>query len=114
MLMFPFVLEYALEINSEAVQAIQADISVSSAESVPDEQKNQIRATVLDDSHSFSAAAWFLRTKCPPSIAEGLQGATVDAFDAYMTQCIYTDASPERLALYSATLTAMGHSLVSL
>ena len=60
MMMFDFVLPYALEFNSDAVHAIRSDLTSSSTSNdVPDDdQKNAIRATVLGDDLSFASAAW--------------------------------------------------------
>jgi len=111
MMMFDFILPYAVQYSREAVHAIRPDLnSTSTAADVPDDaQKNAIRATVLDDTLSFASAAWFLRTHCSPQIAVGLKSATDDAFNAYMgSGCVGAGQDPARLALYHATLTAMG------
>jgi hypothetical protein len=111
MMMFNFILPYALQYSRPAVHAIRPDLnSNSTAADVPDDaQKNAIRATVLDDTLSFASAAWFLRTHCSPQIAVGLKSATDDAFNTYMgSGCVGAGQDPARLALYHATLTAMG------
>jgi len=110
MMMFDFILPYALQYNRTAVLAIRPDLtSKSTAADVPDDaQKNAIRATVLDDTLSFASAAWFLRTKCSPEIANGLKSGTAEAFNAYMgSGCIGAGEDPARLALYQTTLAAM-------
>lgn len=110
-MMFDYVLPYAIEFNSSAVQAIRPDLtSQSTAADVPDDdQKNSIRATALGDELSFASAAWFLRTQCGADIAQGLQAATVDGFNAYMgSDCVDAGQDPARLTVYQATLTAMG------
>lgn len=111
MMMFDYVLPYAIEFNSSAVLATRPDLtSQSTAADVPnDGQKNAIRATVLGDELSFASAAWFLRTQCGADIAQGLQAATAAGFNAYMgSGCVGAGQDPARLALYQATLTAMG------
>jgi len=111
MMMFDFILPYAVQYNTTGVHAIRPDLTLQSTSAdVPDDtQKNSIRATVLSDTLSFASAAWFLRTKCGPEIALGLKTATEDAFNAYMgTGCINAGEDPARLALYQKTLTAMG------
>jgi len=111
MMLFDFILPYAVQFNSSAVHAIRPDLNISStAADVPDDtQKNTIRATVLADTLSFASAAWFLRTHCSPQIAIGLQSATDDAFNAYMgSDCVGAGQDPARLTLYQATLAAMG------
>ncbi|KAG8819502.1 hypothetical protein FRC17_010423 [Serendipita sp. 399] len=111
MMMFDFVLPYALEFNATAVHAIRPDLTTSStAADVPDpNERNQIRATVLGDELSFGSGAWFLREKCPQSIAEGLQSESEDAWNRYMgPECVGAGSTdPARLALYRATLEAM-------
>jgi len=111
MMMFDFILPYALQYNRSAVRAIRSDLSPSSRASdvTDDAQKNAIRATVLDDTLSFASAAWFLRTHCSSQIATGLKSETDSAFNAYMgPDCIGAGEDPARLALYKTTLTAMG------
>ncbi|KAG8759854.1 hypothetical protein FRC14_004815 [Serendipita sp. 396] len=111
MMMFDFVLPYALEFNATAVHAIRPDLSATStAADVPDSnERNQIRATVLGDELSFGSGAWFLREKCGEAVALGLQSETVDGWNRYMgPECVGAGSSdPARLALYQATLEAM-------
>ncbi|CAG7850332.1 SubName: Full=Uncharacterized protein {ECO:0000313/EMBL:CCA73882.1} [Serendipita indica DSM 11827] len=112
MMMFDFVLPYALEFNPSAVRAIRSDLVLgrATAADVPDDQqRNLIRATVLGDELSFASGAWFLREKCKPDIALGLQSATADAWNRYMDpECVGAGQDPARLALYQAALEAMG------
>jgi len=111
MMMFDFILPYALQFNRTAVLAIRPDLTTqSTAADVPsDEERNAIRATVLGDDLSFGSAAWFLRTKCSSQIAIGLRSATADAFNRYMgPECIGAGEDPARLTGYQTTLTAMG------
>lgn len=98
-----------MQFNASAVHAIRPDLtSQSTAADVPsDDQKNAIRATVLGDELSFASAAWFLRTQCASNVAQALQAANEDGFNTYMS-CVGVQ-DPARLALYQATLTAMGH-----
>jgi len=109
MMMFDYVLAYALEFNPDGVRSVRPDLTSSStANDVQDEgQRNAIRATVLGDELSFASGAWFLREKCDGSVAQGLQAANDDGFNNYMTQCIGVGTDPARLALYQATLAAM-------
>lgn len=109
MMMFNFILPYALEFNPDGVNAVQSGLTSSStpADVPSDDQKNAIRATVLGDDLSFASAAWFLRTQCSGSVAQGLQAANDDGFNNYMTQCVGVAAASDRLAIYQATLAAM-------
>ncbi|PVF98374.1 hypothetical protein CPB86DRAFT_705243, partial [Serendipita vermifera] len=94
----------------QGIHAIRADLNSNSrAADVPsDDQKNQIRATVLGDELSFASAAWFLRTRCNASISEGLKSASTEAFNNYMgSGCINAGQDPARLELYQTTLNAM-------
>jgi len=113
MMMFNYVLPYALQTNATAVHQIQPSLTSSStADAVPNsDDRNAIRATVLGDELSFGAGAWFLRTQCSPDVAQGLQAGTEDGFRGYMN-CVGTgdDNFSARLAIYTSTLNAMGHS----
>lgn len=49
-----------------------------------------------DDEKSFGAAAWFYSTQCNAQVKAGVQAETVDGWHAFLTQCVGTEAAPER------------------
>ncbi|KAJ6538830.1 hypothetical protein DFH09DRAFT_1323496 [Mycena vulgaris] len=105
---FPFILQYALDTPSVAAQAQ----SLAAAGTTSPDTQNAIRALVLPDPLSFASAMWFYtrsgdaKTGCVamPGMVDGLQLATQPGWEAFITQCVGTTVTPERLALYQKTL----------
>ncbi|KAF2159140.1 hypothetical protein M409DRAFT_30423 [Zasmidium cellare ATCC 36951] len=59
---------------------------------------------VNTDSLGFASAAWFLRTQCGEGVEEGLAGATEEGYVAYLTECVGTTATEERIAGWKAVV----------
>lgn len=109
MQMIDFNFQYAIDtpaLKSQAV-TIAGGESVDAA-SLSDDKKNEILALVMADEYTFASAAWFLATKCPATIKQGLATGTDAAYEAYLTTCIGTTAAPERLTHWQATKAAFG------
>lgn len=109
MQMVDFNLEYALDTPALEAQAVAiAGSPDADAASLSDDKKNDILALVMPDEYSFASAAWFLVTKCPASIKQGLAGGDDAAYEAYLTSCVGTTAAPERMAHWKVTKEAFG------
>ncbi|KAH7369018.1 hypothetical protein B0T11DRAFT_69498 [Plectosphaerella cucumerina] len=109
MQMFDFNFQYALDtpaLKSQAI-AIAGGESVD-ADSISDDKKNEILALVMADEYTFASAAWFLTTKCPATIKQGLATGGDAGYEAYLTSCIGTTAAPERLEHWKVTKEAFG------
>lgn len=59
-------------------------------------------ASLLDlintDKWSFASAAWFLATQCEASVAQALGDGSQASFEAYLTQCVGTTVTDDRVA----------------
>lgn len=60
------------------------------------------------DQFSFASAAWFLDTQCTPDIRTGLQAGTEDGYNAYLTTCIGTTSTPDRITGWQAAMKVVG------
>jgi hypothetical protein len=80
--------------------------NASGAINTSDEVKDKILELVLDDAHGLASAAWFYSTKCGDNrdVVEGLQAATLDGWERYITDCVETTVTDERRALWQRTL----------
>jgi murein DD-endopeptidase MepM/ murein hydrolase activator NlpD len=113
MMLFNFILKYALETPSVAPQVaviapgLTADSPAAVVDATPADTMNAIRALVLEDSISFASAAWFLKTKCEPEFATNLQSGTQAAYETYLTGCIGTTVTPERINGFNLAINAM-------
>jgi hypothetical protein len=73
--------------------------------------QNAILALLIgNDDYDFGSAAWFLVTKCSPAIRDGLKAATVTGWEAYLTTCVGTTATPERQAYWDRAKKAFGYT----
>ena len=110
-MMFPFILQYALDTPSVGTQA-QALAGTDEVDDIPPDTRNAIRALILTDQLSFASAMWFYtqsgdsKTGCTttPGMVDELQLATLPAWEQYITNCIFTTVTPERQAVYEKTL----------
>ncbi|KAJ7162171.1 hypothetical protein C8R46DRAFT_1103752 [Mycena filopes] len=113
---FPFILQYALDTPSVAVQAQRLVGANDDPSTIPADTQNEIRALVLQpDILSFSSAMWFYthsgldKTGCTttPGMVDGLKSATVTGWENYITKCVFTTVADERRAVYNATLAVL-------
>jgi len=107
MLMFNFVLKYALaqpELNS---QVLELSGGSTDPNSIPDATKNEIRQLVLPDKYTFGAAPWFLSTQCDASVATQLTSGGLTAFQNYITNCVGTTFTDDRKAKWCLAYNAL-------
>jgi len=113
LMLFPFILKYALETPEVAgqVDTIVPGLSENSAANVvngvPPDKMNAIRALVLEDHLSFASAAWFLKTKCGPQFATNLASGTEASYEAYLTGCVGTTVTADRIAGFTKAIAAL-------
>jgi len=113
LMQFNFVLKYVLETPSVAgqvgqiVPGLNENSPADVVNNVPADKKNAIRALVLEDNLSFASAAWFLKTKCAPNFSSALASGTQAAYESYLTGCLFTTVTPERLAGFNAAIAAV-------
>jgi len=110
LMFFPFILKYALETPDVAPQVSQIAPGLtadSNTDAVAPDTMNAIRALVLRDDLSFASAAWFLKTKCAGSFSSDLKSGTQASYESYLTGCIGTTVTPERIAGFQKAIAAL-------
>ena len=77
---------------------------------------NAVRELVLKEDLSFASGMWFYKASGPSktgcaanqAIVDGLVAETVEGWSNFITNCISTTVTPERQAVWEATLKAFG------
>ncbi|KAF1989636.1 hypothetical protein K402DRAFT_326395 [Aulographum hederae CBS 113979] len=62
---------------------------------------------VMTDEFSFGSAAWFLSTQCDEGVRTGLQDGSQTSWEAYLTTCVGTTVTPERVAGWQKAIAAV-------
>ena len=71
-------------------------------------QQNAIRDLLTaEDSLDFGSAAWFLSSQCSGSVRARLQKNDQDGWEAYMTDCVGTEPSDDRLVYWERAQQAL-------
>ncbi|WEW56829.1 hypothetical protein PRK78_002284 [Emydomyces testavorans] len=94
-----------------------ADWNARYAASIP-ELKQQLdkgcldRDKILDlllskDEYDFGSAAWYLTSQCSAEVRSGLQSGTQDGWEKYITGCVETKVSDERLQYWQKAMDEM-------
>jgi hypothetical protein len=116
LMLFPFILEYALDTPSVADQAKNLTGGKAASDpSISDDTKNAVRALVLGDDLSFASAMWFYKAEgadgkgCTrdASIVSGLQSQSRPGWEAYITKCIGTTVTDDRAAVWQRAIDAL-------
>jgi LysM repeat protein len=110
MMLFPFILKYALETPEVAPKVAQVAPGLtasSNPDTVAPDTMNAVRALVLQDDLSFASASWFLKTKCDGRFSSDLKSGTQAAYESYLTGCIGTTVTPERIAGFQKAIAAL-------
>ncbi|KAK4507733.1 hypothetical protein PRZ48_001468 [Zasmidium cellare] len=79
-------------------------LTTAKVEAAKAEGPDAVLALVNTDRLGFASAAWFLRTQCTPAIEEGLAAATEDGYNAYLTECIGTTSTEDRIEGWKAVV----------
>ncbi|KAG9307709.1 hypothetical protein G9A89_023274 [Geosiphon pyriformis] len=111
---FPFIDEYVQYIAktdqeiASKYQDLKSKYGAGYANN--DQAKNDILALVLPDKYAFASATWFLRTKCSFNVINSLENGTGDvgkqAYKIYLTDCIGTSVTDQRLQAYDRAISA--------
>ena len=109
---FPFVCAYAQSQPNTSSAMQSMDPNICSSPDVDDETKNNILSLVLPDELSFASAAWFY-TKSGPNgtgcteidgMISGLQSQTQVGWEKYITECLFTTVTDDRVFVWAKTL----------
>ena len=85
-----FNAKYAASIQALAAQLVTAK-----------DEPDRVRALLTaNDVYDFGSAAWYLKTQCGPDVRQNLASGGLDGFKAYVTGCLQTTVTAERLAYY--------------
>ncbi|KAI4257981.1 MAG: hypothetical protein LQ352_001414 [Teloschistes flavicans] len=60
--------------------------------------------------YDFGSGAWFLTTQCSDTVRAGLKTGQLTGWQAYISECIHTAASPDRQAYWERAAKVMGIS----
>ncbi|KAL8693127.1 MAG: hypothetical protein Q9218_001979 [Villophora microphyllina] len=60
--------------------------------------------------YDFGSGAWFLTTQCSGMIRAGLKTGSLAGWQAYITECLHTTATPDRQAYWERAAKVMGVS----
>lgn len=73
------------------------------------DQYNQIRSLLTgDDVRDFGSSAWFLTQQCQPNMRNTLQTGTQAAWEEYITGCVGTTVTSDRLLYWQRAVQALG------
>lgn len=90
--------------QSPAFNALYAASIHALAPKIPQTHDNV--TSILDlllsnDDFDFGSAAWFLTTQCKPDVRAALQNGTQAGWQYYLTSCVGTTVSDERLKYWN-------------
>lgn len=93
------------------------DFNVKYAASIPalaaplaavSNEPDRVRALLTaNDVYDFGSAAWYLKTQCGPDVRQNLASGGLDGFKAYVTGCLQTTITAERIAYYERATMAL-------
>jgi len=99
---------------AQSIPALSSSLSAvttaTSTTGLSDDELNSILALVQPDEYSFASAAWFLTTQCDASVRTALQTGGQTGYETYLTSCVGTTATSDRLAYWTTANTALGIS----
>ncbi|PNH43529.1 hypothetical protein VD0004_g3978 [Verticillium dahliae] len=105
--MINFNLAYALDVPELRAEAESITAGVG-ADSLTDDQKNKVLELVLPDKYSWASAAWFLTTQCDASVRAALQSGSREGLDKYLSECVGTEVTDDRVAYWQRAKDAFG------
>jgi len=99
-----FNLEYALDVQPDAVRKITTATTV---DGLADTQLNAIRDIVTTDDFTWASGAWFYTKKCDAQTKTAVQTQGKAGYAAYLA-CVGTSSTSEREAYWTRSRTAFG------
>ena len=94
---------------SSSLQAITA--GATSASSLSTTQQNDVRGLLTaNETYDFGSGAWFLTSQCTESVRSGLQNGSQEGWEEYITGCIGTTVTSDRMAYWQRAMQAFGAS----
>lgn len=99
-----FNLMFAQSIDSVKSQVAQ----FTTTDGLSADDLNHILSLVQPDEFNFASGAWFYSTQCDASVKSALQANADDGFQKYLTLCVGTTVTDDRLAYFSRAKQAFG------
>ena len=93
------------DFNVEYAESIDA-ISDEVAEANGDKGKI-LDLLVANEEYDFGSGAWFLTTQCEDNVREQLQSGSEEGWEAYITDCVGTEANEDRKGYWEAAVEAL-------
>jgi len=113
MLMFPHIYSYALSqpaLRAEVLRISNGtalNVTIDNMGKVPAADQKAIRALVLPEKYTYAAAMWYLWNKCQPSMVMKLAEGGLEAFKEYVSVCIETDFTCDRVRKWCSVVKAL-------
>lgn len=90
-------------VNLKYAQSIPELASAGSGDPV-----QVLRLLTSNDDYDFGSGSWFLATQCPDSVRSGLKTGSQEGWEAYISSCVGTTATPDRQAYWERAKKALG------
>ena len=87
-----------------SIPALSAKVADAKKTSNPNAIRDLLTA---NDDYDFGSAAWFLKTQCKPDVIKNLASGSLAGWQAYVKDCVGTEANDERKAYYDRALKAL-------
>lgn len=87
-----------------AANGLSSSITMAKVSSAKAYGPDAVLALVNDNEWGFASAAWFLATQCPASVKEALADCTQASFESYLTTCVGTTATADRITGWQAVV----------
>ncbi|EAS28427.3 uncharacterized protein CIMG_09631 [Coccidioides immitis RS] len=76
-------------------------------EKVGDDKAKILDLLLSKDDYDFGSAAWYMTSQCTSDVRKGLQDGKEDGWEKYITACVGTTASGERLRYWQVAVKEM-------
>lgn len=93
------------DFNAEYAKSIEA-ISDEVAEAGDDKGKI-LELLLADEEYDFGSGAWFLTAHCEDGVRKQLQSGSQEGWEAYITECVGTEANEDRKGYWEAAVEAL-------
>lgn len=81
----------------------------TSALSLVVSQQNNVRGLLnANDAYDFGSGAWYLTTQCSQSVRSAVQEGGQAGWEKYITACVKTTATEQRIAYWQRAMDAFG------
>lgn len=113
MMAFRFVYSYATSIPELKAKALQLGggtdlvLTASTQDGVAVDVRNNVLDLVVPNEYAFGAAPWFLTTQCTAATTDAVSSGGYEGFAGYLTDCVGTPASDDRIAKWCSAVKAM-------